>query len=63
MTEVRKPGANSKVASMPFVFQLETQTVTHQWFSDIFFLHISVTSSNLKIGLEVPKASGKLQKK
>jgi len=24
MTEIRKPGGNSKVASVPFVFQLET---------------------------------------
>jgi len=24
MTKVKKPGANSKIASVPFVFQLET---------------------------------------
>jgi len=29
MTEAKKPGGNSKVASMPFV-QLETQTVSHK---------------------------------
>jgi len=61
MTEVRKPGGNNKLASMPYVFQLETRTVSHRHFSD-FFLHTSVTSSNVKIGLEVPKASGKLKK-
>jgi len=26
------PGGHGKVASMPFVFQLETRTVTHQRF-------------------------------
>jgi len=29
MAEVRESGANSKVASMPFVLQLETQTLSH----------------------------------
>jgi len=29
MTEVRKLGSHSNVASVPFVFQLETQTVSH----------------------------------
>jgi len=43
-----------KVASMPYVFQLETRTVSHRRFSNFF--------SNLKIGLEVPKAFGKLRK-
>jgi len=28
MTEVREPGANSKVASAPFVFQLKTRMVS-----------------------------------
>jgi len=29
MTEVREPGTNSKVASVPFVLQLETRKVSH----------------------------------
>jgi len=29
MTEVREPGANSKAASVPFVFQFEAQMVSH----------------------------------
>jgi len=40
-----------------FVIQLKTQTVSHQRFSDFY------NPSNFKIGLEVPKASRKLQKK
>jgi len=35
MTEVRKPGGNSKVASVPYVFQIETETVNHQFYTDI----------------------------
>jgi len=42
-------GSSSKVASIPFVFQLETQTVSPQCFF--------VIPSNLKIGLGMPKAS------
>jgi len=42
------------------MFPLETQTVSHQHFSN--FLHTSVAASNLKMVLEVPKASGKIQK-
>jgi len=34
MTELIKPGSNSKVASIPCVFQLETRTVSHQSFTD-----------------------------
>jgi len=29
VTKVSKPGGHSKVASVPFVFQLETRTVSH----------------------------------
>jgi len=58
MTEVKKTGANNKVASMFYVIQLETRTVSHIYFSNNFTY--SFTPSNLKIGLEVSKASGKL---
>jgi len=36
ITEVRKPGAEGKVASVPYVFQLITQTVSLVWHSRPF---------------------------
>jgi len=36
MTEVRKSGADNKVASVLYVFQLKTRTVSHLYFYDIF---------------------------
>jgi len=52
LTEVFKPGANSKVAATPYVSNSKLQTVP------IFF----TASSNFKIGLKVPTASTKLEK-
>jgi len=40
---------------MPFVFQLEFGTISHQRPTEIYW-HTFVTPSNVKIGLEVPKA-------
>jgi len=60
MTEVLKPGANSKVASVPYL-NSKLPTVSYPRFLDFFF-HTFVTLSNFEVGLEVPKASGKLQK-
>jgi len=37
MTKVRKPGIHSKVASVPYVFLLETQTVNYRSFFDFIF--------------------------
>jgi len=64
MTEVRKPGGNSKVASVPYVSnsKLEWLVIDHFPIIFFFFLHNLVTLSNLKISLQVPKASKKLQK-
>jgi len=61
LTEVREPGANSEVTSVPFVLQLKTRTISHQRFTDSF--SVSVTASHLKTGLEAPKASEMIQKK
>jgi len=36
MADVWKLFAYSKVASVPYVFQLETQTISDQHFSDFF---------------------------
>jgi len=44
MTKVKKPGANSKIASVPFVFQLETWMVCHQPFTVFNFLIYFYTS-------------------
>jgi len=34
MTENRKPGDNSKVTNVPYIFQLETWAVSHKYFTD-----------------------------
>jgi len=47
---------------MPLVYQLETQMVSHQSFTDLL-KNTSVTPSNMKIGLSKHKAFRKLQKK
>jgi len=41
---------------VPLVYQLETQTVSQQRFTD-FLKNISVPPSYLEIGLEVPNTS------
>jgi len=61
MTKVKKPGDKNKVASMPLTFQIETQTDSCQRFIDL--LKILLLPHNLKIGLNWPKTSRKLQKK
>jgi len=55
MTEIRKPGGYSKVASMPFVFQLKQLVI-----NTLPIMHTSCYSSYLKIGLGMPKAFKKL---
>jgi len=48
MTEVRKPGGHCQVVRVLFVFQLETQTVSHKFFTD--FLNILIIiSATLKL--------------
>jgi len=58
MREVRKPGGNSKVASVTFVFQLETRTVSHQCFTDFPLL----PQATWKFVWAYPNPSGSLQK-
>jgi len=48
-----------QVASVPFLFQLKTQTVSHQY---QFFKNTFHYPSDLKIGLSIPKAFGKIKK-
>jgi len=65
MTEVWKPGAISNVVAVPHVRQLENfQRLVSNTLPTLYqlFSRTSGTPSNLKIGLKVPKASGKLEK-
>jgi len=58
VAEVRKPGANNKVVAVPCIYQLKTELLVINAFSIFFkcFRYIQ----QLKIGMKVSKASGKL---